>query len=216
MLLTISAPLFSAVASCTLRPGDDARFYLEGIFVDASDPSAPQLVATNGHMLGRAPCVRVDTKDNVADVETPTHYSTSKTPGWLIRPFATPRDWKPLPAAAEDVLLILEPDGCTLRLDGRGQAFPQVRPRTYIDASFPDFKRVLADRDAKPAKPATEIACNPEYLNRPMVWARLPNKDTPRCHAQIKLGSEGLAPWTVTYDARALKDFELSLMPCRI
>ncbi|MDE0698258.1 MAG: hypothetical protein OXH76_20765 [Boseongicola sp.] len=158
MRISVNSMTLASVALA--RSAEEARPYLQGVYVHPVDAGGLALVATDGHILvcARDPNAEHDLEEGViVRIGATARQLAQKCGGFDIRQMNSFIDL--------DAGKVEGRDGTAYPLDGKvmlanGKEFPASR----IDGSFPDYSRVMPWGRLKPAVIANSIALNHAHL----------------------------------------------------
>ncbi len=199
MKYRINAKLFNATVSA--QATNDVRYYLNGFFLSAEHN---ELVATNGHIMCIAPIDKVESDE--AD-ETSTKHGKSGR-GWIFGGIT-----KPLLQSAQEV--IIDTEVPRLEVSGLKYNGPRYVALELIDATYPAYKTVKAERDIA-VKVQAERAFNPEYLYRAFRWAGIKNGGSVARFIFPESASDSVEIRPSGKFCAEINQLHITLMACRI
>lgn len=199
MKYRINAKLFNATVSA--QATNDVRYYLNGFFLSAE---RSELVATNGHIMCIAP---IDKMEGDETDETSTKHGASGE-GWIFSGIT-----EPLPQSAQEVVIDTEvPRLEVIGLKYKGPRYVVLEP---IDARYPAYKTVKAERDVK-AKVQAERAFNTEYLYRAFRWAGIKNGESVARFIFPESANDSAEVHPSGRACAEINQLHITLMPCRV
>ena len=201
MKYRINAKLFNATVSA--QATNDVRYYLNGFFLSAEHN---ELVATNGHIMCIAPIDPCADEPNWHDCEVPRNGSIGA--GWIFSGIT-----KPLPMSAQEV--IIDTEVPRLEVIGLKYKGPRYVALELIDASYPDYKTVKAERDIA-VKVQAERGFNTEYLYRAFRWAGIKNGESVARFIFPESASDSAEVRPSGKGCAEILQLHITLMPCRI